>query len=464
MAEKKTRRAALVRRTTPERKNLELVYVPVEKLRLWDKNPRENDEAAELLCEMLDSHGFINPIIATRDNVVRAGNTRLKSARLKKMETVPVIYVDFDSEFDAEMYSIADNKTHEFALWKKGLLAALLQQRKSLDKKVVAQKSGFSPLEIEKMRIVADREEDLYKMGPREQPVMGKAVFWYAGGKSYEAKWILSYMPPHKVYVEVFSGAANILFAKPPAPFEILNDIDGNLVNFYRVLRSKKLFPLLIEQIQLTLTSRKDWMYARDLLKTDEGGKVKRAWAYLVMVGLAFGGKPNSWNFAITASVLPPIQWIKKSERLVAAHARLRNCQIDCVDFRRCLKTYDQPGTLLYLDPPYMLDTRTEKHIYGENEMKTEDHEELLELLLKYPESALLSGYEHPLYERLKRAGWLLKKRVRTTRLVGSTRATGIRGPRARFRQRVKTECLWINPVAQAALAKARRAARRVKR
>ncbi len=132
---------------------LQIEYVPVEKLRLWEKNPRKNDVAAEKLLQLFEAHGFLVPIIATRDGIIRAGNTRYKAAKLKGLKEVPVIYVDFSSEAEAEMFSLADNKASEWAQWDKDMLVELfgqLEERK--DARVsITLSSGFTQTEIHEL-------------------------------------------------------------------------------------------------------------------------------------------------------------------------------------------------------------------------------------------------------------------------------------------------------------------------
>jgi ParB-like chromosome segregation protein Spo0J len=100
----------------PERK-LNVVYVSVDQLKEWEKNPRKNDKAAEKLANLISQYGFVQPIIATPDGVIRAGHTRLKAARRLGIEKVPVIYVDFSSEEEAQAFSLSDNKSQEWASW-----------------------------------------------------------------------------------------------------------------------------------------------------------------------------------------------------------------------------------------------------------------------------------------------------------------------------------------------------------
>ncbi len=128
---------------------MRLVYEPLEKLKPWLKNPRVNDEAAEKLAELFAQHGFINPIIATTDGVVRAGHTRLKAAFKTDLKEIPVIYVPFRSEEEAEMYAIADNKSSEWADWDYSTLHEIFTSGKKLNIDQKGQMSGFQRGEID---------------------------------------------------------------------------------------------------------------------------------------------------------------------------------------------------------------------------------------------------------------------------------------------------------------------------
>ncbi len=130
-------------------RQLEVEYVPVSKLKEWKDNPRVNDEAADRMVEVLGEHGFINPIIATRDFVIRAGNTRFKAAKKMGLKEVPVIFIDFESEEEATMYALADNKASEWADWDHSKLAKLFKGRSKVDMAKLERASGFKTTEIE---------------------------------------------------------------------------------------------------------------------------------------------------------------------------------------------------------------------------------------------------------------------------------------------------------------------------
>lgn len=133
--------------------------VPLSKLKLWEKNPRKNDEAADRLAKLIEHHGFINPIIATPDGTIRAGNTRYKAAVKLKLETVPVIYVAFENEEEAIAYSISDNRASEFAENDIPKLQDLLLELKDDDFDI--ELAGFTDLDLKGFDIDLNNDGEL---------------------------------------------------------------------------------------------------------------------------------------------------------------------------------------------------------------------------------------------------------------------------------------------------------------
>jgi len=138
--------------------NHELKWVKLGELKDYEKNPRINGESAEKLLALIESHGFVNPFICTRDNIIRAGHTRKKAEILYsnkygidwKEKSVPVIYVDFLTEADAVMYMIADNKSHEWSKWDNHLLAELMKEiPKQIPLRNIVKQTGFTQPELE---------------------------------------------------------------------------------------------------------------------------------------------------------------------------------------------------------------------------------------------------------------------------------------------------------------------------
>lgn len=128
-------------------RKIKVEYVDIDRLKEWEKNPRINDEASKKLSKLIKYYGFINPIIATPDGVIRAGHTRYKAAKLNKLEKIPVIFVNFKSEEKAKGYYLSDNKSYEFSEWDLPILKDLLEELDVGDFDVKL--TGFEENEIE---------------------------------------------------------------------------------------------------------------------------------------------------------------------------------------------------------------------------------------------------------------------------------------------------------------------------
>lgn len=132
-----------------QNRNLRITYVDISELKEWERNPRKNDQAAERLASLIAQYGFVNPIIATPDGVVRAGHTRLKAARKLGLTKVPVIFVDFPSEEEAQAFSIADNKSTEWATWDSVALEEVLRDLEASG--IDLRATGFTEEEIDRI-------------------------------------------------------------------------------------------------------------------------------------------------------------------------------------------------------------------------------------------------------------------------------------------------------------------------
>lgn len=177
-----------------------------------------------------------------------------------------------------------------------------------------------------------------------------KSPLSYLGGKSRIAKAIAARFPPHQCYVEPFCGAAWVYYAKPPSPVEVLNDQDGELVNFWRVVKNH--LPELNRYLKHTLVSRlgfeTDKATSPEIL-TD----VQRAARYYRLQRMGFGGRTTGRTFG--TSVQRPSSFCNGTnpERLEQAHARLAKTTVENLDAIKCIEKYDSKDSLFYLDPPY---------------------------------------------------------------------------------------------------------------
>ncbi len=272
-------------------------------------------------------------------------------------------------------------------------------------------------------------------------------IRWY-GGKYFMVKKLLLLLPPHHIYVEVFGGGAQLLFAKPPSPVEVYNDIDSGLVNFFRVLRDPRKFERFYRLVSLTPYSREEFYFCRDTWQQCKDD-VERAYRWFVAVRMSFSGHSNSWSFSVSQSrrgmTATASRMLSLIEMLLEIHQRVMRVQIEHRDFRDIFPLYDAPETLFYCDPPYVPETRKLRKAYP-HEMTLEDHKDLVAILLNIQGMALLSGYRHPVYEPLEQAGWKRFDFPYPCNAVGRVRTARLQGKGVIKAKQMRTESVWISP------------------
>lgn len=258
----------------------------------------------------------------------------------------------------------------------------------------------------------------------------------YYGGKYFLSKKILPLIPKHRIYVEVFGGSAALLFSKIPSEIEVYNDINSNVVNFFRVLRDPEKMAKLQFLLSLTPYSREEFYNSKDKLKICQDD-IERAYYFFIVNRMSFSGYNQTWSYTITKSGRGMSEVISRYlsviDLLPEFCNRLKRVQIDNDDFRKIIKKYDTENTFFYLDPPYLPETR--KGGEYQYEMTKQDHEDLLDLLLNIKGKAILSGYDNELYKQLEIAKWT--KLSYQTFLWASSVKNKKRDKRL--------ECLWLN-------------------
>jgi DNA adenine methylase len=244
---------------------------------------------------------------------------------------------------------------------------------------------------------------------------------WH-GGKHYVASAIIERMPRHLHYVEPYFGSGQVLFARDPKDSrlwssertsdgrlpngvsEVVNDLHGDLMNFYAVLKDPDTFGQLQHRLSLTLHSKDEWNAAERLLAQPGGSPVERAAALFTLCRQSMSGRMDCFaptertrlrggrNGGVNA-------WWNAIDGLEAVHQRLRDVKILNRPALDVIRSEDAPATLFYCDPPYYHGTRTAKDVY-EHEMSEKDHMELLFVLKSIKGKVILSGYANNLYDR----------------------------------------------------------------
>ncbi|RGS10826.1 DNA adenine methylase [Enterocloster bolteae] len=230
-----------------------------------------------------------------------------------------------------------------------------------------------------------------------------KCILKYPGAKNRIANWICEYIPSHDVYLEPYFGSGAVFFNKVPARIETLNDLDGNVVNYFKVVRERP--NELAVQLEMTPYSRDE--YYRACEYDPENSDIEKARKFAVRCWMGYGAS----NYYVSGfrssqqskSPYTTKEWRNLPERLLAAGERLKNAQIENLPAMELIRRYDTPDVFMYVDPPYLHGTR--KNYFYRYEMGDAEHIELLKLLAEHPGKVLLSGYDNDLYNQYL-LGW----------------------------------------------------------
>lgn len=216
-----------------------------------------------------------------------------------------------------------------------------------------------------------------------------KSPLAYIGGKSKLAKHIISLIPQHKTYCEVFSGAAWIFFSKEPSTVEVINDLDSDLIAFYRVVQYHP--EEFLKQFKWLLTSREwfdDWKAQIEVRGLTD---IQKAARYYYIQRLCLGGKVKGRNYGVTIDrTTPRLNLVRIEEEMTAVHFRLLNVRVENLPWQDLIKRYDRPDTFFYCDPPY------HGHPDYKHNLVLEDYIEMARVLSAIKGKFILSINDHP--------------------------------------------------------------------
>lgn len=267
-------------------------------------------------------------------------------------------------------------------------------------------------------------------------------AFRYHGGKFRLAHWVIGHFPRHKVYVEPFGGAAGVLLQKEPSYAEVYNDIDGDVVNFFRVLQVPEQCARLVELLAVTPYARSEFDRAREPTEC----AIERARRLLIRSQMGFGSAgatKSRTGFRIdTQRRYGTAQgaWARYPETMAALAQRFSGVLIENRPATRVMVDHDAVDTLHYVDPPYVHSTRSRPRSGGKYyryEMDDAQHLELMACLNALEGQVVVSGYRCDLYDEHLRE-W---ERFDTRSRISANRGAGVR-----------VESLWLNPAAFAGI------------
>jgi DNA adenine methylase len=249
--------------------------------------------------------------------------------------------------------------------------------------------------------------------------------FKWVGGKSRLRKQIISLLPEHTCYVELFAGAAWILFGKPPSNVEVLNDIDLDLVTFFHVVKEKP--EEFISSFKWELVSRAEFERLASL-NPSQLTDVQRAHRFYYLIMASWGGEFHYPRFQTSINdgghgnrLFGALQTLEK--RIMPVYERLRNVIIENLDWQDCFDRYNRPGTLMYIDPPYPENGCN----YVYNMRERSEHELLASKLNSAQCKWILSSYDTPFVRDLFRNRTIISLESKSgmdTEKNGNTRVT----------------------------------------
>lgn len=262
-----------------------------------------------------------------------------------------------------------------------------------------------------------------------------RTVMRYHGGKfgggGYLADWIISHLPPHRIYVEPFGGAASVLMRKPRAYAEIYNDLAGEVVNVFRVLRDQ---PDKLERLlRLTPFARQE--FDLSYVPVDDRVEQARRTVFRSLAGFGSAAATKDYRTGFRANSnrsgsTPAHEWAAYPNHVQQFADRLQGVVVECRDACEVMRQHDGPDTLHFVDPPYVWASRGQENPYDgayEHDMTDEQHRELADCLRSLDGAVVLCGYPSALYDELYGDWHQVSRRAMAD------------GARAR------TEVLWLN-------------------
>lgn len=265
-----------------------------------------------------------------------------------------------------------------------------------------------------------------------------RPIIRYHGGKWKLAPWIIQNLPPHHTYVEPYGGGGSVLLRKPRSYAEVYNDLDQEVVNLFTMARDRG--AELRRALELTPFARVEF----DLSYQPSADPLEQARRTVVRAFQGFGsaaatGERSGFRSTSARSgTTPAHDWRNYPEAFASIIDRLRGVVIENRDALAVIEHHDRPGTLHYVDPPYVHSTRAPGNPHCKKgyrfEMSDDQHVALAGVLRSLRGMVVLSGYPSPLYEKLY-ADW-----------------TQVERPAMADGARPRTECLWLNVAAERGL------------
>lgn len=246
-------------------------------------------------------------------------------------------------------------------------------------------------------------------------------VLKWPGSKWNIANKIVELMPKHNIYLEPFFGSGAVFFNKQSCNTEILNDLDGEIVNLFSMIRDNP--EELARLIYFTPYSRSEYKESYDR----NGSDIEKARQFLIRCNMARAGMQyysSGWRHAgpvagSTCKQRVSGDWNNIPRRILEAAERLKDAEIENTNALELIKKYNRKDCLIYVDPPYLLSTRRQRY-YNVEMTEDHEHEDLIKVLKEHSGPVMLSGYDSDIYNSLL-DGWS-RKEIKTNAEQGKER------------------------------------------
>jgi DNA adenine methylase len=238
-----------------------------------------------------------------------------------------------------------------------------------------------------------------------------RAIFKYPGSKWSIASWIVDHFPEHHSYLEPFFGSGAVFFRKNRSKIETINDLDGDVVNFFICIRDKP--ERLAAYLQMTPYSRKIYDQSCEELRKKPyeklhlrpgAGDCQRAARFVAKMMMGFGFRTNEYAAGFKRDIqgreaaYAANDWAQLPDRIRYITDRLKGVQIENRPAIQLIREFNYKNVLIYADPPYVMSSRSYKRPQYRYEMTDNDHIDLLDQLLQHKGPVIVSGYDNPIY------------------------------------------------------------------
>ena len=265
----------------------------------------------------------------------------------------------------------------------------------------------------------------------------------WVGGKSRMVKYLLPMIPPHKVYVEPFGGAAWLMFAKEESKVEVYNDMDSCLVDFFRILQDDLEFRKLVKKLRRTPYSREIFEEFR-YSYIEQEDRLERVYQWFVVLRQCFGaymsGNHPVWGYGVSRP--HGVGFHNVVEFLHESAERFKTIYVEHGSWDDVIKRWDSEEAFFYVDPPYISSTRQSGGYI--HEMNDTGHMKLVKLLKRLKAKCLLSGYNNAIYDHLGWRRYDVSDGI-TCSLAGRTRRSGLQGEGGVSEKQKRVESIWAN-------------------